>query len=112
MKVFVTGGTGVLGVPAIRMLRERGHDVVGTGRQPQRSAGQLRDAGVEVIEGQLFDAELIRRRRWASTRSCIWRPGSHARPRCRSGLPGTRTIGYGQMGRVSSSMPPSLTGSR
>jgi nucleoside-diphosphate-sugar epimerase len=60
MKVFVTGGTGVLGVPAIRMLRERGHDVVALAHS-QRSAGQLRDAGVEVIEGQLFDAELIRR---------------------------------------------------
>ncbi len=59
MKVFVTGGTGVLGVPAIRMLRERGHGVIALAHS-QRSAGQLRDAGVEVVAGQLFDAALIR----------------------------------------------------
>jgi nucleoside-diphosphate-sugar epimerase len=59
MKVFVTGGTGVLGVPAIRMLRERGHGVVALAHSA-RSVGRLRDAGVEVIEGQLFDAALIR----------------------------------------------------
>jgi 2-alkyl-3-oxoalkanoate reductase len=60
MKVFVTGGTGVLGEPAIRMLRERGHAVVALAHSP-RSAERLQRAGVEVIEGQLFDAALIRR---------------------------------------------------
>jgi nucleoside-diphosphate-sugar epimerase len=59
MKVFVTGGTGVLGVPAIRMLRERGHSVVALAHSEQ-SAGRLRAAGVDVVEGQLYDAALIR----------------------------------------------------
>ena len=60
MKVFVTGGTGVLGVPAIRMLREQGHEVSALAHG-ERSLARLREAEVEVVEGQLYDPALIQR---------------------------------------------------
>jgi nucleoside-diphosphate-sugar epimerase len=60
MQVFVTGGTGVLGEPAIRMLREQGHQVLALAHS-EASAAKLRDAGVPIVEGQLFDAPFVRR---------------------------------------------------
>jgi nucleoside-diphosphate-sugar epimerase len=58
MKVFVTGGTGVLGVPALRMLREGGHEVVALAHS-ERAAERLRQEGVEVVAGQLYDRDLL-----------------------------------------------------
>jgi nucleoside-diphosphate-sugar epimerase len=60
MQVFVTGGTGVLGEPVIRILREQGHQVLALAHSDSSSA-KLRDAGVAVVEGQLFDAPFVRR---------------------------------------------------
>jgi len=58
MKIFVTGGTGVLGVPALRMLRERGHEVLALAHSA-RTAARLREAGVQVVEGTLYDRERL-----------------------------------------------------
>jgi nucleoside-diphosphate-sugar epimerase len=58
MQVFVTGGTGVLGEPVIRMLREQGHQVLALAHS-QASAAKLRAAGIAVVEGELFDAPFM-----------------------------------------------------
>lgn len=41
MRVVVTGGTGLLGVPLIRALRERGDTVIGLTRDPARAKQKL-----------------------------------------------------------------------
>src|SRR5438105_15573614 len=38
MRVLVAGATGALGVPTVRRLLERGHDVVGLTRTPSKGA--------------------------------------------------------------------------
>jgi dihydroflavonol-4-reductase len=60
MRAFVTGGTGFIGGHVVRKLRERGDDVVALVRSPEK-AGELRDLGVELVEGDLTDSEKIRR---------------------------------------------------
>jgi dihydroflavonol-4-reductase len=44
----------------VRKLRERGDDVVALVRSPGK-AGELRERGVEIVEGDLSDADAIRR---------------------------------------------------
>jgi nucleoside-diphosphate-sugar epimerase len=58
MIVFVTGGTGALGVPTISLLRRRGHRVraLATGAA---SAAALRGAGAEPVEVSLFDRDAL-----------------------------------------------------
>lgn len=60
MRVFLTGGTGFIGAHVARKLRERGDDVVALARSPEKAAA-LRELGCEVIEGDLSDADAIRR---------------------------------------------------
>ncbi|CAN5215223.1 NAD-dependent epimerase/dehydratase family protein [soil metagenome] len=52
MRVFVTGGTGFIGGHVVRMLRERGADVVALVRSPSRAA-DLANQGVELDEGDV-----------------------------------------------------------
>ncbi len=59
MRIFVTGGTGVLGQPTIRLLVARGHQVSALARDETR-AHILRDAGAAPCVGDLFDAAFIR----------------------------------------------------
>lgn len=54
MEIFVTGATGVLGRPVIRMLREDGHTVCGLARSPSNEA-LLRRLGAEPVRAELFD---------------------------------------------------------
>jgi nucleoside-diphosphate-sugar epimerase len=54
MRVFVAGGTGTLGRPTIRRLRDAGHEVRALARTPERAA-VLRALGVEPVVGDLFD---------------------------------------------------------
>ncbi|HYH57594.1 MAG TPA: NAD-dependent epimerase/dehydratase family protein [Thermoleophilaceae bacterium] len=60
MRVFLTGGTGFIGGRVAAKLRERGDEVVALVRSPNKAA-TLRDAGCELVEGDLTDLAAIRR---------------------------------------------------
>jgi dihydroflavonol-4-reductase len=59
VKAFVTGGTGFIGKRLVHKLRERGDDVVALVRTPSK-AGDLRDLGVQIVEGDLSNEDAIR----------------------------------------------------
>lgn len=59
MKIFVTGGTGVLGQPTIRLLIARGHQVTALARSVQR-ARVIAELGATPLVGDLFDADFAR----------------------------------------------------
>jgi len=59
VKVFVTGATGVLGRRAVRRLIDAGHDVTGVARSAEKAA-QLRRAGAEAAEIDLFDPAAVK----------------------------------------------------
>ena len=60
VKAFVTGGTGFIGGRLAAKLCERGDEVVALVRSPDK-AGELRQKGVQLIEGDLTDTDAIRR---------------------------------------------------
>ncbi len=60
MRVFVTGGTGLVGRHVISQLLARGDSVVGLARS-EGAADALRAAGAEVLRGDLADAGALRR---------------------------------------------------
>jgi dihydroflavonol-4-reductase len=57
MRAFVTGGTGFIGSRVVKRLRDRGDEVVVLARRPEKAAG----LDAEVVEGDLSDADAIRR---------------------------------------------------
>ena len=57
MKAFVTGGTGFIGSRVVKRLRDRGDEVVVLARSPEKAAG----LDAEVVQGDLSDADAIRR---------------------------------------------------
>ena len=59
MRAFVTGATGFIGGHLARKLRERGDEVVALVRSPDK-AGQLRELGCELVQGDLSDEQAIR----------------------------------------------------
>ncbi|MBM1634506.1 NAD(P)-dependent oxidoreductase [Sulfitobacter mediterraneus] len=59
MKVFVTGGTGVLGRPVIRALARCGHTIIAMARNPAKMEA-LRALGAEPIGASLFDPSSLR----------------------------------------------------
>lgn len=59
MNIFVTGGTGVLGQPTIRLLVARGHRVTALVRNAER-AQLVTNVGATPLEGDLFDVNFIR----------------------------------------------------
>ena len=59
MDVFVTGGTGVLGRPVVRLLVEQGHRVRGLARS-DTAAEILRNLGAVPVTGDLFDPSSVR----------------------------------------------------
>ncbi len=56
MKVFVTGGTGLLGNHVVRELQGRGHEVLALVRSPETARGMLGD-DVALVAGDLMDPE-------------------------------------------------------
>jgi dihydroflavonol-4-reductase len=60
VRAFVTGATGFIGGHVARKLRGRGDDVVALVRSPDK-AQDLRDQGVELVEGDLSSEDAIRR---------------------------------------------------
>lgn len=59
MRVFVTGGTGFIGGHVVRLLRQRGDEVVCLVRSTEK-ARALADLGCEVTAGDLGDSAAIR----------------------------------------------------
>lgn len=59
MKVFVAGGTGVIGRRAVRQLIERGHDVSALVRSDAK-AELARSLGATPVEASLFDGDAVR----------------------------------------------------
>ena len=56
MKYFITGATGFLGGVLARQLREAGHDVNASIRDP-RKASELQSLGVTLFKGDVTDKE-------------------------------------------------------
>jgi nucleoside-diphosphate-sugar epimerase len=58
MRVFVAGGTGVVGRRLLPMLVESGHEVVGLARSPQ-TADQVRGAGARPVVADALDRSAV-----------------------------------------------------
>jgi len=98
VKVFVTGGTGFIGGHVVRLLRERGDDVVALVRSPAKGAG-LTELGCELVPGALDDADAIRK----GMAGCdavihgaavyeVGIPASEREPMRRANVEGTETV--------------------
>jgi dihydroflavonol-4-reductase len=59
-RVFVTGGSGVVGGALVERLRERGDEVIGLARSDVAEAA-LESRGARVVRGDLFNAEALAR---------------------------------------------------
>jgi nucleoside-diphosphate-sugar epimerase len=59
MRVFVAGATGVVGRPLVRILREAGHEVLGTTRS-EAKASALRALGAEPVVCDARDAQSLK----------------------------------------------------
>jgi len=70
MRVLVAGATGAVGRPLLRMLRERGHEVLGTTRS-EAKADALRELGAEPVICDALDRESLRRAVLATTPEAI-----------------------------------------
>jgi len=58
MKVFVTGGTGAIGRPAVSALVAAGHSVTVLARSDEKAA-ELAAKGATPVRGSIFDTELL-----------------------------------------------------
>jgi dihydroflavonol-4-reductase len=59
-RVFVTGGTGVIGSALVARLMERGEDVVTLARSAEAES-ELRERGCEVARGEVYDEAALAR---------------------------------------------------
>jgi 2-alkyl-3-oxoalkanoate reductase len=60
MRVFVAGATGAIGTRLVPLLVERGHEVIGTSRSPER-ADRVRALGAEPVVLDLLDPAAVRK---------------------------------------------------
>ncbi len=60
MRVFVAGASGAIGVRLVPQLVDRGHEVIGTSRSPER-AERLRALGAEPIVVDLLDPRAVQK---------------------------------------------------
>lgn len=58
MRVFISGATGVLGRRVVKLLKDRGHHVVGLSRSP-RNVEWLAEHGAEARQGDLFNIDQV-----------------------------------------------------
>lgn len=59
MKIFIAGGTGVLGRASLKALVEAGHQVRATARDDQKAAA-VRSLGAEPVQVDLYDPKELR----------------------------------------------------
>lgn len=59
MRIFVVGGTGVIGLVAVRALAAAGHEVRATARG-EAKAGLVRRAGAEPVQLDIYDETALR----------------------------------------------------
>ncbi|MGH2949946.1 MAG: SDR family oxidoreductase, partial [Solirubrobacteraceae bacterium] len=59
MRIFLAGATGTLGRRLVPRLLERGHEVVGTTRSPERAAA-LSEQGAEAVVVDPLDGPAVR----------------------------------------------------
>ena len=86
MRVFLTGATGFIGSAIVANLLDDGHEVLGLVRS-ETSADALRQAGCDVLRGDLRDLESLRRRAAAQSANRACRSLKSQRP----AGPGTRS---------------------
>ena len=60
MRIFIAGGTGVIGRRTVEQLIAAGHDVTAVGRTEEK-AGQLWDQGARPVMVDLFDPDAVAR---------------------------------------------------
>lgn len=56
--MFIAGATGVLGKPILRILCERGHQVVGLTRSPQK-VRDIETLGAQAVVADAFDRNAL-----------------------------------------------------
>jgi nucleoside-diphosphate-sugar epimerase len=59
MRIFVAGASGAIGARLVPRLVERGHEVIGSSRSPEK-AGRLRALGAEPVALDVLDREAVR----------------------------------------------------
>jgi nucleoside-diphosphate-sugar epimerase len=59
MRVFIAGATGAIGDRLVPQLVEKGHEVIGTSRSPEK-AGRLRAGGAEAVVLDVLDPHAVR----------------------------------------------------
>jgi len=59
MRVFVVGASGAIGTRLVPQLIDRGHEVIGTSRSPDKAKG-LRALGAEAVVLDALDARAVR----------------------------------------------------
>jgi nucleoside-diphosphate-sugar epimerase len=60
VRIFVMGGTGVIGVPAVRGLVREGHEVMVSARSAEK-ANLVRSLGARPVEADSYDVSSLRR---------------------------------------------------
>ena len=59
MKIFVAGGTGVIGRPLIAKLLAKGHALVALTRSPEKAQALVKQ-GIEPAIADVFDPEAVK----------------------------------------------------
>jgi nucleoside-diphosphate-sugar epimerase len=86
MKVFVSGATGVLGRPAVRLMIEAGHRVTAAARSEEKAA-LLRSLGATAVIVDLFDPAAVRAE--VAGHDAVVNLATHIPSMARAALPGS-----------------------